>query len=212
MVFLWPQYVEDWLSFFPCSMSCFFCKNGCSSRCEHCAVFGSAALDGAQAQFVRVPFADGTVIKSPSGVEDRALVLMADIFPTGFFGTRNAFRNLTPKQINVATVVVLGCGPVGLCALIAAAKYQPAHLIAVDNVPSRIERAKSLGATTFNFATDGEALDRMIKGVTGGRGADAVIEVVGSSSALRMAFDLIRPWGTISSIGVHNGEVSRLRT
>jgi len=186
---------------------CFYCKNGWSSRCEKCKLFGCAALDGAQAEFVRVPLADGTVVKAPTHIDDKALVLMADIFPTGFFGARNAFKEMTPEQIKEATVVVIGCGPVGLCATIAAKERGPKHLFAVDSVDSRLELAKNLGAEPLNFAKDKEGMMARIKEVTDGRGADAVIEVVGLSPALKTAFDLIRPWGVISSIGVHNAEI-----
>jgi len=145
-------------------------------------------------------------MKAPSGIDDKALVLMADIFPTGFFGASNAFRSMTSEQIAKSTVVVVGCGPVGLCAVVAAAEYKPKHLFAVDSVDSRLELAKNLGAEPLNFQTDKEGMEKRIKEVTDGRGADAVIEVVGLSPALKTAFDLIRPWGVISSIGVHNGE------
>jgi len=170
-------------------------------------LFGSAALDGAQCEFVRVPYADGTVMKAPPGIDDKALVLMADIFPTGLFGAQNAFKLLSSKQIADCTAVVIGCGPVGLCAIIAASKYKPKHLFAIDSVDSRLALAKSLGAEPLNFQTDKEGMEARIKDVTDGRGADVVIEVVGLSPALKTAFDILRPWGIISSIGVHNGEV-----
>jgi threonine dehydrogenase-like Zn-dependent dehydrogenase len=191
----------------PNSSECFYCKNGFSSRCEKSLLFGSAALDGAQAEYVRVPYADGTIVKAPAEIDDKVLVMMADIFPTGFFGASNAFKNLTPAQIAESTAVVIGCGPVGLCAIIAAASFGPKHIFAVDGVESRLELAKSLGAEPLNFMTDKEGMHEKIKAATGGRGADVVIEVVGLTPALKTGFDLLRPWGTISSIGVHNAEV-----
>jgi threonine dehydrogenase-like Zn-dependent dehydrogenase len=189
------------------SLECYYCKNGFSSRCAKSLLFGTEALDGAQAEFVRVPLADGTVMKAPPEIDDKALVLMADIFPTGFFGATNAFKLLSPEQIAESTVVVVGCGPVGLCAVIAAANFKPKKLFAVDSVDSRLELAKSLGAEPLNFHTNKAGMQERVKAVTDGRGADVVIEVVGLSPALRTAFDLLRPWGIISSIGVHNGEV-----
>lgn len=147
-------------------------------------------------------------MKAPGEINDKALVLMADIFPTGYFAAHNGFKEFTKKQISDMTVVVIGCGPVGLCALINAEEYKPKNLLAVDSVPSRLELAKSLGAEPWNFQTDGEGLEKRVKELTDGRGADVVIEVVGLSPALKMGFDLLRPWGTISSVGVHNGEVS----
>lgn len=164
--------------------------------------------DGGQAEYVRVPNADGTVMKAPPEVSDQHLVLMADIFPTGYYGAKNAFTRLSPDEIANGAVVVVGCGPVGICAIIAALEYKPKYLFAVDSVESRLEQARKLGAEPLNFAQDKEGMFERVKSVTGGRGADAVIEVVGLSPALRTAFDLIRPWGVISSIGVHNAEVS----
>ena len=195
--------------------SCFYCASGFSSRCEACLLFGTALLDGAQAEYVRVPLADSTLVRAPPAVRDPKLyLLMADVFPTGFFAAENAFKNGTPgadvtKPENAEgnVVVLLGCGPVGLCAVVAAMEYKPKALLAVDSVQSRLEKAKALGAEPWNYQTDAGGLERRVKELTDGRGADAVIEVVGHSSALDMAFKLLRPWGVISSVGVHNGEI-----
>ncbi|CAF9908987.1 MAG: hypothetical protein HETSPECPRED_008786 [Heterodermia speciosa] len=189
---------------------CFYCKNGFSSRCSKVELYGTPALDGApslEAEFVRVPLADSTVMKAPSDIVDNALVLMADIFPTGYFAAHNAFKEMSKEQIEQATVVLIGCGPVGLCGLINAENYKPKNLLAVDSVQSRLDLAKSLSAEPWNFQTDREALNRRVKELTDDRGADAVIEVVGLGPALKMAFELLRPWGVLSSVGVHNGEI-----
>lgn len=164
-------------------------------------------MDGGQAEYVRIPFADGSAMKAPPAIEDRALVLTADIFPTGHYGAKNAFASLGSQPASEATVVIVGCGPVGLCAIISALEYGPKHLFAVDSVESRLELARGLGAEPLNFLDGKESMQKRIKEVTEGRGADAVIEVVGLSPALRTAFDLLRPFGMISSIGVHHGEV-----
>lgn len=186
---------------------CFYCESDCSSRCEKSLLFGSALLDGAQAEYVRVPLADSTVVKAPEGIDEIKLCLMADIWPTGYFAAASAFREMEAESIGNSTIVVVGCGPVGLCALINALDYKPKHLLAVDGVQSRLDVAKSLGVEPWNFQTDREGLDKRVKQLTNGRGADAVIEVVGLSAALKTAFELLRPWGTISSVGVHNGEI-----
>lgn len=191
-------------------LDCFYCRNGFSARCVHSTLFGCPKLDGAQAEYVRVPYADGTVMKAPSQISNSALILMADIFPTGYFGAKNAFKLMEPLPPSEATVVVVGCGPVGLCAIISALEYKPKHLFAVDSIESRLELAKTLGAEPLNFAKDKEGMVKRVKEATEGRGADAVIEVVGLSPALRTAFDLLRPFGVISSIGVHNAEVGLL--
>ncbi|KAH6996013.1 chaperonin 10-like protein [Ilyonectria sp. MPI-CAGE-AT-0026] len=187
--------------------ACFYCTQGFSSRCEKCLLFGCPLLDGAQAEYVRVPLAESTVVKAPSGIEDLKLCLMADIFPTGYFAASNALGGLKPKIVSESVVVVIGCGPVGLCALIAAGEYKPKALLAVDGIEDRLETARSLGAEPWNYQTQREELSKRVLELTDGRGADAVIEVVGHSSALEMGFQLLRPWGIISSVGVHNGEI-----
>ncbi|KAF1958319.1 GroES-like protein [Byssothecium circinans] len=186
---------------------CFYCKQGFSSRCVKCQLFGCVILDGGQAEYVRVPLADTTAVKAPEGVKDEVLVLMADIFPTGWFAAHNAFKEMTKDAISESTVVLVGCGPVALCALVNILDYAPKHVLAVDSVPSRLELAKSLGAEPWNFQKDREGLDKRVKELTDGRGADVVVEVVGLSPALQMGFELLRPWGVISSVGVHNGEI-----
>lgn len=187
--------------------ACFYCRNGFSSRCSKSQLFGSVGLDGAQAEYVRVPLADSTLVKAPEGISDEALVLMADIFPTGWFAAYNGFKELSEEQIKESTVVLIGCGPVALCSLVNIVDYKPKHILAVDSVPSRLELARSLGAEPWNFQTDRTGLDARVKELTEGRGADVVIEVVGLSPALKMGFELLRPWGVISSVGVHNAEI-----
>lgn len=125
----------------------------------------------------------------------------------GMFAAKNGFQHSTPEEIKDSVVVLIGCGPVALCALLNITDYNPKHILAVDSVPSRLELAKSLGAEPWNFQTDREGLNARVKELTYGRGADIVIEIVGLSPALRMAFELVRPWGVISSAGVHNGEI-----
>jgi threonine dehydrogenase-like Zn-dependent dehydrogenase len=198
------------------SGECFYCAHGFSSRCAHSRLFGTAALDGGQAEYVLVPRADACAVAAPPAIDARLLVLMADIWPTGWFAADNAFAMAAAapsgaKRSGQAPaelcVVVLGCGPVGLCAVANAAARGPRHLFAVDSVPARLEQARALGAEPLNFATDRDGLERRVRDVTEGRGADAVIEVVGNSPALRLGFDILRPWGVMSSVGVHNGEV-----
>lgn len=172
-------------------------------------VFGSEKLDGGQAEFVRVPLADGTVLQAPEAISDKALILMADIFPTGYYGVKSAME-LSPKvDVKESTMVVIGCGPVGLCAIICALHVQPKHLFAIDSVDSRLEMARKLGAEPLNFKDGLESMQERIQQVTDGRGADMVVEVVGLPPALRTAYELARPFGAISSIGVHNAEVCK---
>ncbi|USP76434.1 alcohol dehydrogenase [Curvularia clavata] len=167
--------------------ACFYCENG-----------------GVQAQYVRVPSADTTAFKSPPGIAPRNNILMADIFP--FYAVRNGFSQLKPPQIRKCIVAVIGCGPVGLCAIAAAGTFHPNHLIAIDAVPSRLQNAASLGAEPKNYSTNEADLFEHVRCVTNGRGVDVVLELVGQKSALQLAYDLVRPGGVISSIGVHSAE------
>ena len=146
-------------------------------------------------------------MKAPEDIKDEALVLMADIFPTGYFAASNAFKELSPEEIRSSTVVLIGCGPVALCSLVNIIDFAPKHILAVDSVPSRLDLAKSLGAEPWNFQTQRKELGDRVLELTEGRGADGVVEIVGLSAALKMGFELLRPWGVISSAGVHNGEI-----
>jgi len=156
---------------------------------------------------MRVPLADATAVKAPEGIDEKKLVLMADIFPTGYFAAKNAFVGMDKEEIEQSVVVLIGCGPVGLCALINALEYKPKKVIAVDRVESRLELAKGLGAEPWNDQKDKEGLTKRVKELTDGRGADAVIEGVGHADALRTGFDLLRPWGNMSSFGVQQDEI-----
>jgi threonine dehydrogenase-like Zn-dependent dehydrogenase len=186
---------------------CFYCSRGFSSRCVKGLLFGCPLLDGGQAEYMRVPLADATAVKAPEGIEEKKLVLMADIFPTGYFAAANAFRGFSEETIQQSVVVLIGCGPVGLCALINALEYKPRVVLAVDRVESRLALAKKLGAEPWNDQTDREGLEKRVKELTDGRGADIIIEGVGHADALKTGFDLLRPWGNISSFGVHNEEI-----
>ncbi|KUL85779.1 hypothetical protein ZTR_07395 [Talaromyces verruculosus] len=155
----------------------------------------------------RVPVADATLVAAPTAIDPKMLVVMADIFPTGYFAASNALSSMNQEEIQNSTVVLLGCGPVGICALISALEFRPRHILAIDNIQSRLDLAESLGAEPWNFQTQSDALQARVKELTDGRGADVVIEVVGLKSALKLAFDILRPCGVISSVGVHNEDI-----
>lgn len=128
-------------------------------------------------------------------------MLMADIFPTGYFAASRFLKNLNARDRKEFTTVVVGCGPVGLCA-IACATTMVDTVYAIDSVPERLEEAKALGAIPIHLTEQDPVAE--IKKVTNGRGADVVMEVVGHGDALQLSLDLIRPWGSISSVGMHN--------
>lgn len=138
------------------------------------------------------------------GVPEDLLVLMADIFPTGYFAASRFLKNLEPRDREQFTTVVIGCGPVGLCT-IACAFSMVKTVYAIDSVPERLAEAEKLGAIPINLNDD--PLGK-IKAASGDRGADVVIEVVGHTDAFMLAFDMIRPWGQISSVGIHTEQIS----
>ncbi|KAJ4985201.1 alcohol dehydrogenase-like domain-containing protein [Stagonosporopsis vannaccii] len=183
---------------------CYYCERKQSSRCENGLLFGNSAgktsIDGGQAQYVRVPYADGTLVKAPSCIPDEMLVLMADIFPTGYFAASRYLKDLSPQVAESTVAVVIGCGPVGICA-IASALTMVKTVYAIDPNSERLAEAERLGAKPIPSGAD--AIDIMKK-ATNGRGADVVMEVVGKRAALLLSLDLVRPWGYISSVGIHS--------
>ncbi|KAF9893415.1 hypothetical protein FE257_010727 [Aspergillus nanangensis] len=185
---------------------CFHCKRGITGRCVKGKSFGSVALDGSQAEYFRVPLADTTLFPIPTeGDLGELPILMTDIFPTGFNGARNAFRDTAPELWKEMTIVVIGCGPVALCSIICALEYKPARIFVIDSISSRLSRARSLGCIPINFKEVDPVKE--IMNATQGHGAHAVIELVGLSPALKTAWQVICPGGKISSVGVHNAEV-----
>lgn len=132
------------------------------------------------------------------------LVLMADIFPTGYFAAARYMKNLSPEDRKTTVAVTVGCGPVGICAITAALTMVDT-VYAIDSVPERLAEAEKIGAKTILL--NDNPVDK-IKAVTQGRGADVVMEVVGHADALQLALDLIRPFGQISSVGVHTETIS----
>lgn len=194
---------------YPCAGSneCFYCQRGHTSRCEKSKLLGSVVCDGAQAEYVLCPLGETTLMHAPKTLPQEALILMADIFPTGYFVSKNAWLMFNEVERKDATAVVIGCGPVGLCAVTAAQHFFKT-VYAIDSVPERLAEAKKHGATeTFNFKDSSVDIPAKIKELTAGRGADAVLEVVGAQSAMDMAIKVVRPWGIISSCGIHTHEL-----
>jgi len=179
---------------------CFYCVRGLTCRCVNSQLFGwvenGNGLQGGQSEYVRVPMADGTLVKIPEGITVDEALMMGDILSTGFYCAKQA------RLRSNETHVVIGCGPVGLMAVIGAMHYGSDKLFAIDTVPERLAMAKKFGATTIDASKE-NAIEK-IKDATEGRGADAVMEAVGSGKAGKLAYDLIRPGGIISVVGVCN--------
>lgn len=181
---------------------CFYCAKGLTCRCVRGQLFGwvegGHGLHGGQAGYVRVPLADATLVPVDDDTSDEHALLLGDILSTGFYCAERAGIKPGAKQV----AVVIGCGPVGLLAVASACALGAARVIAVDCVPERLALARELGAAaTLDFSKDD--VPAAVRAVTGGRGADVCLEVVGAESALRLAVDCLRPGGTLSSVGVH---------
>lgn len=179
--------------------SCFYCLQGLSARCIHNQIYGwvqnGAGLQGAQAEYVRVPLADSTLINYEEYDLSSELALLAgDVFSTGYFGASLA------EVKKGGSVVVIGCGPVGLMAVFSALLMGASKVLAVDTIDRRLRLAGKMGAIALEA---GNSLREAVHDYTVGRGADAVIEAVGSASAQSLAFELVRPGGIIATIGVH---------
>ena len=180
--------------------TCRFCREG---RYGQCLGGGGWILghkiDGTQAEYVRVPFADLSTYPVPAGVTDEELLMVADILPTGYeVGVLNG--GVRPGD----TVAVVGSGPIGLSAIMGARLFSPSHIIAVDLADSRLEAAKQFGAdiTVNNGRQDPLSV---IHSVTDGLGADVTIEAVGVPATFELAVALVRPGGRVANIGVHGG-------
>jgi len=200
--------------------ACYYCRRGLTCRCTSGQLFGwvenGAGLHGGQAEYVRVPLAQGTLKTVPEGVSPANALLMGDILSTGFFCAENAGIGILgdpkgalnrPGPVGPGprgTYVVVGCGPVGLMTITAALHLGAEELFAVDAVPERLEMAEKLGAIPLNYEADPVA--EIVRDATDGRGADAVMEVVGARSATLTAIATLRPGGVLSSIGVHTDE------
>lgn len=179
---------------------CRFCREG---RYGQCLGGGGWILghlvDGTQAEFVRVPFADTSLHAIPAAVSDEAALMLSDITPTAFeVGVLNG--QVRPGD----TVVVVGSGPIGLAAIMSAQLFSPAHVVAVDVATNRLDAAKRFGADVVVDARDGqEAVDAAVAGLTDGLGADVVFEAVGTPATFETCTRLVRPGGHVANIGVH---------
>ncbi|KAI8324345.1 GroES-like protein [Martensiomyces pterosporus] len=189
--------------------SCWFCTHSLSSRCDEVQLFGwvdtqtGMGIHGGQAQFVRVPNADGTLLTLPDDVSFEEGVLLGDILSTGYFCAKSALSALSELAMPTSqlTAAVVGCGPVGLCAILSARMLGFGTVYAIDRVKSRLDVAKGLGACVVEPGQS--PVDAICSATDGRRGADAVLEVVGSFDALDLSFQLVRAGGVVSSVGVH---------
>ena len=184
------------------------CISACG-RCRYCreAAFGQCLggggwvlghlIDGTQAEYVRVPFADTSTYRLPAGASGEQAVMLSDIVPTSYeVGVLNG--HVQPADV----VVIVGAGPIGLAAAMAARLFSPLHVVVVDLADSRLEHAKHFGADLVINSTREDVRAR-IDSLTNGLGADVAIEAVGVPDTFELCTRLVRPGGRVANIGVH---------
>jgi alcohol dehydrogenase len=176
---------------------CAPCRKGMYSHCTTGGWMLGNTIDGTQAEFVRIPYADTSLYPIPSGADEEALVMLSDILPTGFeCGVLNG------KVQPGSSVAIVGSGPIGLAALLTAQFYSPSRIIMVDLDENRLAVARRFGATdTVNSANgDGAA---QVMALTDGQGVDTAIEAVGIPTTFKLCQDVVAAGGTVANVGVH---------
>ena len=184
--------------------SCRYCRDGHAGQCLGGGgwILGHK-IDGTQAEYVRVPFADTSTYPLPDGASDEEILMLADILPTGYeVGVLNG--GVRPGDV----VAVVGSGPIGLSAIMGARLYSPSHIVAIDLADARLEAAKRFGADVTVNNSGQDPVD-VVHQLTDGLGADVTIEAVGVPASFELAVKLVRPGGHIANIGVH-GEPATL--
>jgi alcohol dehydrogenase len=178
--------------------ACRFCREGHGGQCLGGGgwILGHL-IDGTQAEYVRVPFADTSTHPVPDGVSDEQMLMLADILPTSYeVGVLNG--KVAPGNV----VAIVGAGPIGLCAVMAAKLFSPANVVAIDVVDSRLEAAKRFGADIVINSAREDPL-AITRGLTDGLGVDVAMEAVGLPETFELATELVRPGGRVANIGVH---------
>ena len=180
---------------------CLYCRKAMYSHCVTGGWILGNSIDGTQAEFVRIPYADSSLYPIPAGADEEALVMLSDILPTGFeCGVLNG--KVQPGNV----LAIVGAGPIGLAALLTAQFYSPSEIIVIDLDDNRLEVAKRFGATAIINSSDGRAAETVMK-MTGERGVDTAIEAVGIPVTFELCQKIIAPGGTIANIGVHGTKV-----
>jgi threonine dehydrogenase-like Zn-dependent dehydrogenase len=182
--------------------TCEFCREGLQTSCVHGGWWGGTDLDGGQGEAVRVPQADGTLVRLPVGPDDAlmpSLLTLSDVMGTGHHAARAA--RVGPGK----TVAVVGDGAVGLCGVIAARRLGAEQIILLGRHPDRIALAREFGATDI-VSERGDAAVERVRELTGGFGAHSVLECVGYEEATVTALSIARPGGAVGRVGVPQGE------
>jgi alcohol dehydrogenase len=180
---------------------CDFCRRNMYSHCRHGGWILGCMIDGTQAEYVRIPYADTSLYPVPSDGDDEALVMLSDILPTGFeCGVLNG--QVKPGD----SIAIVGAGPVGLAVLLTAQFFSPATIFMIDLDDKRLAVARQFGATTLVNSTDGNAAARVME-LTGGSGVDVAIEAVGLPATFGICQAIVGAGGRIANVGVHGKPV-----
>jgi alcohol dehydrogenase len=177
---------------------CRYCREGQYGQCLGGGgwILGHN-IDGTQAEYVRVPFADNSTYPVPAGVTDEEVLMMADILPTGYeVGVLNG--RVRPAD----TVAIVGSGPIGLAAILGAKLHSPTHIVAIDLTSARLDAAKQFGADITINSRDDDPVARVME-LTDRLGADVAIEAVGVPETFELCTQLVRPGGHVANVGVH---------
>ena len=181
---------------------CRFCKRAMYSHCLNGGWLLGNSIDGTQAEYVRIPFADTGLLRLPPQVDEEAAVMLSCILPTGLeCGVLSGL--VKPGDI----VAIVGAGPVGLATLLTAQLYSPAEIIMIGHDDHRLEMARSFGATSIVNSSDGKAAERVMA-ITQAAGVDVAIEAVGVSETFDICQAIIAPGGHIANVGVHGKSVT----
>ncbi|MFZ6801700.1 zinc-dependent alcohol dehydrogenase family protein [Undibacterium sp. Di24W] len=180
---------------------CSFCRKLMYSHCTTGGWILGNSIDGTQAEFVRIPYADNSLYAIPEGADEEAIVMLSDILPTGFeCGVLNG--KIQPG----GTVAIVGAGPIGLAALLTAQFYTPSQIIMIDLNEHRLRIAMELGATATIKSSAADTVTSLMA-MTNGLGVDTVIEAVGTPTTFELCQKLVAAGGTIANIGVHGTKV-----
>ncbi len=171
------------------------------SHCEKGGWILGNLIDGCQAEYVRIPYADNSLYPIPEGLDEEALVMLSDILPTGFeCGVLNG--KVKPGD----TIAIVGAGPIGLAALLTSQFYSPAEIIMIDIDDNRLSVAKTFGATHIINSSDGKAVEKIMS-LTNNRGVDTAIEAVGAVATFELCTLIVAAGGRLANIGVHGKSV-----
>jgi alcohol dehydrogenase len=178
-------------------LKCDFCRKGMYSHCRHGGWILGNTINGTQAEYVRIPHADGSLYHLPADADEDAMVMLSDILPTGLeCGVLNG--QVKPGD----TVAIVGAGPVGLAVLLTAQFYSPAAIFMIDLDDNRLAVAKKFGATTLINSSNGHAAHQVME-LTEGAGVDVAIEAVGLPATFAICQEIVAAGGRIANVGVH---------